>query len=127
MNITSDALLTDLYELTMAQAYLAQGMTDIAVFEFFVRKLPPQRNFFMAAGLEQVLSYLEEFQFSDADIAWLDQTGGFRRIVARRAPRDALYRRSPRDAGREASFFHTSRFSALPPRCHRRNSWKHGS
>ena len=50
MNITSDALLTDLYELTMAQAYLAQGMTDIAVFEFFVRKLPPQRNFFMAAG-----------------------------------------------------------------------------
>ncbi|MDQ1290910.1 MAG: nicotinate phosphoribosyltransferase, partial [Nitrospirota bacterium] len=77
MNITSDALLTDLYELTMAQAYLAQGMTDIAVFEFFVRKLPPQRNFFMAAGLEQVLNYLEEFQFSDADIAWLDQTGGF--------------------------------------------------
>ncbi|MGB4997453.1 MAG: nicotinate phosphoribosyltransferase, partial [Nitrospira sp.] len=77
MNITSGALLTDLYELTMAQAYLAQGMTDIAVFEFFVRKLPPQRNFFMAAGLEQVLNYLEEFQFSDADIAWLDQTGGF--------------------------------------------------
>ena len=77
MNITSDALLTDLYELTMAQAYLAQGMTDIAVFEFFVRKLPPQRNFFMAAGLEQVLNYLEEFQFSVADIAWLDQTGGF--------------------------------------------------
>ena len=77
MNITSGALLTDLYELTMAQAYLAQGMTDIAVFEFFVRKLPPQRNFFMAAGLEQVLSYLEAFQFSDADIAWLDQTGGF--------------------------------------------------
>lgn len=38
MNITSDALLTDLYELTMAQAYLAQGMTDIAVFEFFVRE-----------------------------------------------------------------------------------------
>lgn len=77
MNITSDALLTDLYELTMAQAYLAQGMTDIAVFEFFVRKLPPQRNFFMAAGLEQVLNYLEELQFSDADITWLDQTGGF--------------------------------------------------
>lgn len=44
MNITSGALLTDLYELTMAQAYLAQGMTDIAVFEFFVRKLPPQRS-----------------------------------------------------------------------------------
>ena len=109
MNITSDALLTDLYELTMAQAYLAQGMTDIAVFEFFVRKLPPQRNFFMAAGLEQVLSYLEAFQFSDADIAWLDQTGGFSPVSL------------------NASFFPTSRSSALPPRCHRRNSWKHGS
>lgn len=77
MNITSDALLIDLYELTMAQAYLEQTMTEVAVFEFFVRKLPPQRNFFMAAGLEQVLTYLEEFQFSDGDIDWLDRAGGF--------------------------------------------------
>jgi nicotinate phosphoribosyltransferase len=111
MNITSDALLTDLYELTMAQAYLAQGMTDIAVFEFFVRKLPPQRNFFMAAGLEQVLSYLEAFQFSDADIAWLDQTGGFSPASLTRSARCALPARSTR-CRRGASFFRTSRFSA---------------
>jgi len=38
------ALLTDLYQLTMIQAYLESGQTDTAVFEFFVRKLPPQRG-----------------------------------------------------------------------------------
>jgi nicotinate phosphoribosyltransferase len=77
MTPATTALLTDLYELTMAQAYFAQGMTEEAVFEFFVRKLPPKRNFLMAAGLEQVLTYLEEFQFSDGDIDWLDRTGEF--------------------------------------------------
>lgn len=77
MNAVSETLLTDLYELTMAQAYLAQKMTGIAVFEFFVRKLPPRRNFFMAAGLEQVLTYLETFHFAERDLDWLAQTGHF--------------------------------------------------
>ena len=77
MNSTSDALLTDLYELTMAQAYLSQDMTEEAVFEFFVRKLPSRRNFFMAAGLDQVLSYLEAFHFSEEDIDYLERAGGF--------------------------------------------------
>ena len=45
------ALLTDLYQLTMIQAYLECGQTETAVFEFFVRKLPAQRSFLMAAGL----------------------------------------------------------------------------
>lgn len=77
MTPATSALLTDLYELTMAQAYLAQDMTGEAVFEFFVRKLPSRRNFFMAAGLEQVLAYLETFHFSERDIDWLTQTGSF--------------------------------------------------
>ncbi|CAE6758164.1 MAG: nicotinate phosphoribosyltransferase [Nitrospira sp.] len=77
MNTASETLLTDLYELTMAQAYLAQEMTGIAVFEFFVRKLPSRRNFFMAAGLEQVLTYLETFHFAERDLDWLAQTGNF--------------------------------------------------
>jgi nicotinate phosphoribosyltransferase len=47
-------LLTDLYELSMLEAYAAHGMTETAVFELFVRKLPPGRGFLMAAGLEQV-------------------------------------------------------------------------
>lgn len=77
MNAASETLLTDLYELTMAQAYLARDMTGEAVFEFFVRKLPARRNFFMAAGLEQVLTYLETFHFAEGDIGWLEQTGSF--------------------------------------------------
>jgi nicotinate phosphoribosyltransferase len=44
-------LLTDLYQLTMLQGYFDHGMNEDAVFEFFVRRLPAQRNFLVAAGL----------------------------------------------------------------------------
>ena len=70
-------LLTDLYELTMLQAYFEQRMNGTAVFEFFVRKLPPQRNFLMAAGLAQVLDYLDDLGFTPDDLAWLRQSGRF--------------------------------------------------
>ena len=72
-------LLTDLYQLTMLQAYRQSGMTETAVFEFFVRRLPRQRNFLMAAGLEQTLDYLETLRFSEAEIAWLESTRRFDR------------------------------------------------
>ena len=79
----TSALLTDLYQLTMLQAYFDQGMNDTAVFEFFVRKLPENRNFLLAAGLEQVLDYLETLRFSDAEITWLERCGRFHtRFVA---------------------------------------------
>ncbi|KVP01394.1 nicotinate phosphoribosyltransferase [Burkholderia ubonensis] len=71
-------LLTDLYELTMLQAYFDAAMNDVASFEFFVRALPPQRNFLMAAGLAPVLDYLERARFTDADLASLARTGRFR-------------------------------------------------
>jgi len=64
-------LLTDLYQLTMLQAYWRSGMNDTAVFEFFVRRMPLKRNFLIAAGLEQVSDYLEDLRFSAANIAWL--------------------------------------------------------
>ena len=70
-------LLTDLYELNMYAAYLEAGMTDTAVFEFFVRKLPPERNFLLAAGLEQVLQFLERARFTEAELAWLRASGRF--------------------------------------------------
>lgn len=70
-------LLTDLYQLKMAEAYLAQGVTETAVFEFFVRRLPPGRGFLMAAGLEQALDFLEGFGFSQEEIDWLARTGMF--------------------------------------------------
>lgn len=71
-------LLTDLYQLTMMQAYFDSGMTDTAVFEFFVRKLPEQRNFLVAAGLEQVLDFLEALRFTPAELEWLAACGRFR-------------------------------------------------
>jgi len=77
MNPSSSILLTDLYQLTMVQAYVEQGMMDSAVFEFFVRRLPPQRGFLMAAGLEQVLDFLEQLRISPPELEWLEQTGRF--------------------------------------------------
>ncbi|WP_126283385.1 nicotinate phosphoribosyltransferase [Burkholderia stagnalis] len=73
-----EVLLTDLYELTMLQAYFDAGMNDVASFEFFVRALPPQRNFLMAAGLAPVLDYLEQVRFTDDDLACLARTNRFR-------------------------------------------------
>jgi len=71
-------LLTDRYQLTMLQAYWQHEMHGTAVFEFFVRKLPPERNFLVAAGLEMVLEFLEEFAFSEEEIDWLAQAEHFR-------------------------------------------------
>lgn len=72
------ALLTDLYQLTMVTAYHALDMQRTAVFEFFVRGLPPTRGFLVAAGLEQALDYLETLQFADHELGWLESTGRFR-------------------------------------------------
>ncbi len=77
MNPLAGALLTDLYQLNMIQAYLDHGETKPAVFEFFMRKLPARRGFLMAAGLDQALEYLEQLRFSDREIEWLDKTGRF--------------------------------------------------
>ncbi len=70
-------LLTDLYQLTMLQAYRESGFDDIAVFEFFVRALPEHRNFLIAAGLESVLVYLEHLQFEPDELDWLRNSGKF--------------------------------------------------
>jgi len=65
------SLFTDLYELLMMQAYLAEGMQEQAVFTLSVRSLPPQRNFLLAAGLDTVIDYLENLRFTDSDITYL--------------------------------------------------------
>jgi nicotinate phosphoribosyltransferase len=72
-------LLTDLYQLNMMQAYLDHGETKTAVFEFFVRKLPPRRGFLVSAGLEQAIDFLENLHFTAEDINWLAQTDRFRK------------------------------------------------
>jgi nicotinate phosphoribosyltransferase len=74
------ALLTDLYELTMAAAYFENKLVANATFELFVRSLPPERGFLLAAGLEQALDYLENLRFQDDDIAYLRQQTAFQNI-----------------------------------------------
>ena len=77
MNSVTSPLLTDLYQLNMVQAYLDHGQTKAAVFEFFVRKLPAQRGFLMAAGLGGVLEFLENLRFTTDELDWLARTGRF--------------------------------------------------
>lgn len=71
------ALFTDLYELTMLQAYFEEGMTEKAAFSLFVRRLPARRNFLLACGLDTVLDYLESLRFGDDDLAYLVSLGKF--------------------------------------------------
>jgi nicotinate phosphoribosyltransferase len=65
------ALFTDLYELTMAAVYFRRRMHQPATFSLFIRRLPPERAFLIAAGLEDVLQFLATFRFSDESIARL--------------------------------------------------------
>jgi nicotinate phosphoribosyltransferase len=75
--MTYSPLLTDLYQLTMMQGYLDNDMHETGVFEFFVRKMPKERNFLVAAGLEQVLDFLENVRFEGHDLDFLAGTGHF--------------------------------------------------
>jgi nicotinate phosphoribosyltransferase len=79
MESESSILLTDLYQLTMLQGYFDRGMEETAVFEFFVRKLPPGRGFLMAAGLQQALDYIEGLHFTPRELEWLARSGRFSR------------------------------------------------
>ncbi|QSR86626.1 nicotinate phosphoribosyltransferase [Candidatus Methylacidiphilum infernorum] len=75
MSPEKSLLLTDLYELTMMQGYHYHRMEGLATFELFVRKLPKNRNFLVFAGLEQLLSFVEEARFEEEEIHWLAQQG----------------------------------------------------
>jgi nicotinate phosphoribosyltransferase len=72
VGIYMPALNTDLYELTMAAGFFAAGKAqDVATFELSVRRLPENRNFLIAAGLEQAVQYLSEFRFEREEIEYL--------------------------------------------------------
>lgn len=70
-------LFTDLYELTMAQAYFQQEMHQPATFGLTVRGYPPNRGYLVSAGLDDVLDYLARLRFDDEAIAYLDSLGMF--------------------------------------------------
>ncbi len=70
-------LLTDRYELSMAAAYVAEGLAERpATFSLFVRSLPPTRGFLVAAGLDEALTRLEELRYTDDDLSRLESLGG---------------------------------------------------
>ncbi len=72
------ALLTDLYELTMAASYHSRDMRTEATFDLFVRELPARRNFLVVCGVEQALQYLSELHFDDDALTYLRSLGMFR-------------------------------------------------
>jgi len=75
---TASALVVDLYELTMMQAYHLGGIDGRATFDLFVRRLPEHRDFLLVAGLATVLDHLEELRFTAADLEYLASLGQFR-------------------------------------------------
>ena len=72
----TSALYTDLYQLTMLQAYWREGMNEPAVFDLFVRRLR-DRNYLLACGLEQALEFLETLSFSDETLDYLSDQEQF--------------------------------------------------
>jgi nicotinate phosphoribosyltransferase len=73
-HVNGQALLTDLYELTMAASYHQHAMFAPATFSLFIREYPPNRGYLVNAGLDDVLSFLESFHFSEEDLAYLNIT-----------------------------------------------------
>lgn len=76
-----NALLTDLYQLTMAAGYWCAGKArETATFELFVRRLPANRNFLLAAGLQQAVEYLLNVRFTAEEIDYLRGLPQFRNV-----------------------------------------------
>ena len=74
----NDTMLCDYYELTMANGYYKNGWKDkITYFDVFFRSIPDHGGFAIAAGLEQVIHYIENLSFDEEDIAFLRGKGIF--------------------------------------------------
>lgn len=70
-------LVTDLYELTMAESYLREGMTEEAAFSLFVRGYPGDRAYFVSAGIEHLAEVLPDLRFSSDSLRYLASLGKF--------------------------------------------------
>jgi nicotinate phosphoribosyltransferase len=91
-----NGLLTDLYELTMAAGYFEAGKTaERATFELAIRRLPPHRNYVLAAGLPQIVDYLLNLSFTDEEVDYLRGLPQFRLV----SPRFFEYLRGVRFTG----------------------------
>ena len=69
------SLFTDLYELTMCASYFDNKKFEPATFDLFIRRLPPNRSYFLFAGLEQVLLFLEKIKFNEEQLRFLGKQG----------------------------------------------------
>ena len=81
MWVTKDnlAALIDLYELTMAQAYLLEGMEEPAVFSMSYRKLPAGRNLMLCCGVGDAVETLQDLRFHGEVLAYLEGLGYFQK------------------------------------------------
>ena len=71
-------MLTDFYEVTMANGYFEAGMSeDIGYFDMFFRKIPDGGGFAIMAGVEQLMEYMEDLRFTEDDIAFLKRKMNF--------------------------------------------------
>jgi nicotinate phosphoribosyltransferase len=77
MTLEDAALLTDLYEVTMAASYWRERMRELATFSLFVRRLPERRSFLVAAGLADIVGYLQSFGFTPPGLVYLRSLGLF--------------------------------------------------
>src|SRR5690554_4057844 len=76
MNLNLSGTYTDLYQLTMAQAYFDDGLKDMpVVFDYFFRKTPFNGGYVIFAGLAEVLEGLENFKFTEEDLSYLYKRG----------------------------------------------------
>ncbi|MBQ1210808.1 MAG: nicotinate phosphoribosyltransferase, partial [Clostridia bacterium] len=72
------SMLCDFYELSMSNGYFRSKMADrICYFDLFYRSVPDAAGFAIAAGLEQVIEYVKDLHFTEEDIAYLRNKGGF--------------------------------------------------
>jgi len=77
VNDSNAPLLTDLYQLKMAQAYFKEGLAGTAAFDLYVRRLPPARSFLLACGLDDALGFLERLRFDQGVLDHLAELGQF--------------------------------------------------
>jgi nicotinate phosphoribosyltransferase len=69
------SLFTDFYELTMCASYFDNKNFETATFDLFIRRLPENRSYFLFAGLEEALQYLESIKFTEEQLAYLKKQG----------------------------------------------------
>jgi nicotinate phosphoribosyltransferase len=69
------SLFTDYYELTMCASYFDNKNFEPATFDLFIRRLPENRSYFLFAGLEEALQYLQSIKFTEEHLAYLKKQG----------------------------------------------------